>query len=159
MWRNIFTSYIIRNGLNLETLFEPIIDFIEIGENPPLRTVYETFISYSSSKNTQIIVEYRLESLKLLNLRFNRPKCTKEEKQIESSSFLLCGDNTKISSWLNRLYVSPDGPLESSLYLFYLFFFNLFLSLISLFFSFFIIALIGIFLLRPYESIQTSDSY
>lgn len=35
MGRNIFTSYIIRNRLNLETFFEPIIDFIEIGETPP----------------------------------------------------------------------------------------------------------------------------
>ncbi len=58
MGRNIFTSYIIRNRLNLETFFEPIIDFIEIGENPPPRTVYETFISYSSSKNTSIKKEY-----------------------------------------------------------------------------------------------------
>jgi hypothetical protein len=54
--RNVFTSYIIRNRLNLKTFFEPIIDFIEIGGTPPLRTVYETFISYSSSKNTQILV-------------------------------------------------------------------------------------------------------
>jgi hypothetical protein len=31
---------------------------------------------------------------------------------------LLCGDDTKNSSWLNRLYVDSYGPLESSLYLF-----------------------------------------
>jgi hypothetical protein len=39
MRRNIFTSYIICNRLNLETFFEPIIDFIEIGKvlkAPPL---------------------------------------------------------------------------------------------------------------------------
>ncbi|KHG17726.1 hypothetical protein F383_26852 [Gossypium arboreum] len=37
MRRNIFTSYIICNRLNFEALFEPIIDFIEIGKprGPP----------------------------------------------------------------------------------------------------------------------------
>lgn len=53
---DVFTSYIICNRLDLETLFEPIIDFIEIGGIPPLRTIDETFISYSSSKNTQRLV-------------------------------------------------------------------------------------------------------
>ncbi|CAN1363284.1 hypothetical protein LINPERPRIM_LOCUS45081 [Linum perenne] len=32
MGRNVFTSYIICNSLNLETLFEPIIDFTHIPE-------------------------------------------------------------------------------------------------------------------------------
>lgn len=42
MGRNVFTSYIICNSLNLETLFEPIIDFIEIGKSEkfPLREPY-----------------------------------------------------------------------------------------------------------------------
>lgn len=37
MRRNIFTGDIIRNRLNLETLFEPIVYFIEIGKlkSPP----------------------------------------------------------------------------------------------------------------------------
>lgn len=35
---------------------------------------------------------------------------------------LLCGDNTKISSWLSRLYLDPYGPLESSLPYFFLLF-------------------------------------
>ncbi|OMP12526.1 ribosomal protein S7p/S5e containing protein [Corchorus olitorius] len=37
MRRNIFTSYVICNRLNLEAFFEPIIDFIEIGKprGPP----------------------------------------------------------------------------------------------------------------------------
>ena len=49
MRRNIFTSYIIGNRLNLKTFFEPIINFIEIGKpRTLLRTVYENFISYSS---------------------------------------------------------------------------------------------------------------
>lgn len=91
MGRNIFTSYIICNRLNLETFFEPIIDFIEIGENPPLRTVYETFISYSSSKNTQIQKEitvgyglesYAIESLKLLNVRSLNGQKKKEIRQL-----------------------------------------------------------------------------
>ena len=58
MRRNIFTGYIIGNRLNFKTFFEPIIDFIEIGKpmEPPLRTVYENFISYGSNKNTQIRV-------------------------------------------------------------------------------------------------------
>nr|AFK38494.1 unknown [Lotus japonicus] len=33
MRRNILTSYIIGNRLNLKTFFEPIIDFIEIGKS------------------------------------------------------------------------------------------------------------------------------
>jgi len=37
MRRNIFTGYIIGNRLNFKTFFEPIIDFIEIGnpKEPP----------------------------------------------------------------------------------------------------------------------------
>lgn len=72
MGRNIFTSYIIRNRLNLETFFEPIIDFIEIGENSPRRTVYEIFPSYSSSKTTQItkiLVRFRSQ-ISISNKKF-----------------------------------------------------------------------------------------
>lgn len=37
MRRNVFTSYIVGNRLNLKTFFEPIINFIEIGKqsDPP----------------------------------------------------------------------------------------------------------------------------
>lgn len=65
---------------------------------------------------------------------------------------LLCSYNAKISSWRIRLYVDRYRPLESSIYLFFLFVCNEALLLFSL-------LLIGIFLLRPYESIKTSDSY
>jgi len=58
MRRNIFTGYIIGNRLNFKTFFEPIINFIEIGnpKEPPQRTVYANFISYGSNKNTQILI-------------------------------------------------------------------------------------------------------
>uniref|UniRef100_A0A7N0VA04 Uncharacterized protein n=1 Tax=Kalanchoe fedtschenkoi TaxID=63787 RepID=A0A7N0VA04_KALFE len=60
MGRNLFTSYIICNRLNLETFFEPIIHFIEIGKprGLPLREPHrkENFISYSSNKNTQKLI-------------------------------------------------------------------------------------------------------
>ena len=58
---DVFTSYIICDRLDLETLFEPIIDFIEIGGISPLRTIDETFISYSSSKNTQRLVTTEID--------------------------------------------------------------------------------------------------
>lgn len=49
MRRDIFTSYIICNRLNLEAFFEPIIDFIEIGKTretpPPLREPYRRISS------------------------------------------------------------------------------------------------------------------
>ena len=58
MRRNIFTGYIIGNRLNFKTFFEPIINFIEIGnrKEPPQRTVYANFISYGSNKNTKILI-------------------------------------------------------------------------------------------------------
>ena len=58
MRRNIFTGYIIGNRLNFKTFFEPIINFIEIGnpKEPPQRTVYANFISYGSNKNTPILI-------------------------------------------------------------------------------------------------------
>lgn len=54
MGRNIFTSYIIRNRLNLETFFEPIIDFIEIGKLTvkPLQELYVRFSSRTAQANT-----------------------------------------------------------------------------------------------------------
>lgn len=118
MRRNIFTSYIIRNRLNLETLFKPIIYFIEIGAIPPPRTVYETFISYSSSKNTK----YWLE--RIFNRKFETsyfPIQSAMKIRIKNPKVLLCGDNTKISSWLSRLYLDPYGPLEFSFSYFFLF--------------------------------------
>ena len=51
MRRNIFTSYIICNRLNLETLFKPIIDFIEIGAIP-LRELYMRLSSRTAQAKT-----------------------------------------------------------------------------------------------------------
>lgn len=73
MGRNIFTSYIIRNRLNLETFFEPIIDFIEIGETPPSEPYMKLSSRTAQAKtpNKKRIVRYGIESLKFLNLQFN----------------------------------------------------------------------------------------
>lgn len=65
------------------------------------------------------------------------------------------------------IYLDPYGPLESSLpyfFLFLLFVFVykcLFISLLLVYYLFYLfyLLLIGILLLRPYESIKTPDSY
>lgn len=62
MGRNVFTSYIIRNRLNLETFFEPIIDFIEIGKpiGLPLREPYLRISSRTAqTKNPKIALVIR----------------------------------------------------------------------------------------------------
>lgn len=69
----------------------------------------------------------------------------------------LCDDNAKISSRLIRLYVDRYRPLECSLSLFILLLFFLFVCNADL--LLFYLLLIGIILLRPYESIETSDSH
>ncbi|KAI3663630.1 hypothetical protein L6452_45642 [Arctium lappa] len=58
--------------------------------------------------------------------------------------------------WLIRLYLDPYGPLESSLPYFFLFLLFVFVYNVYYLFS---LLLIGILLLRPYESIKTPDSY
>lgn len=126
MRRNIFTSYIICNRLNLEAFFEPIIDFIEIGKPrgfPPLRTVYENFISYSSNKNNSRN-GYGIESLKLLNLFIQFYLKTQKSKN-PKALFCSCNYNAKKSSRRIRLYVDRYRPLESSIYLLHFFFFAL----------------------------------
>jgi len=57
MRQNIFTSYIIGNCLNFKTFFEPIIDFIEIGnpKEPPENRIYK-FNFVQLRQNTQILV-------------------------------------------------------------------------------------------------------
>ena len=70
-----------------------------------------------------------------------------------------CGYNVKISSRLIRLYVDDYRPLESSIYLLSLLFCYYFLCVIRLTLLLFSFLLIGILLLRPRESIKTSDSY
>ena len=54
MRRNVFTSYIICNRLNLKTFFEPIIDFIEIGKlgKLPLREPYMRISSRTAQTET-----------------------------------------------------------------------------------------------------------
>lgn len=122
MRRNIFTSYIIRNRLNLETFFKPIIYFIEIGGTPPPRTVYETFISYSSSKTPKYLLERICNrSLKLLFLISNSIFSEDTRGDEKNPKAFLYGDNTKISSWLSRLYLDSYGPPESSFSLFFFF--------------------------------------
>lgn len=125
MRRNIFTSYIIRNRLNLETLFKPIIDFIEIGAIP-LRELYMRLSSRTAQAKTPKYWLERICNRKFETSYFPIQSALKIRiKKSESSSFLY-GDNTKISSGLSHLYLDPYGPLESSLpyfFFFYLFFF------------------------------------
>uniref|UniRef100_A0A7N0TLN1 Uncharacterized protein n=1 Tax=Kalanchoe fedtschenkoi TaxID=63787 RepID=A0A7N0TLN1_KALFE len=54
MGRNVFTSYIICNRLNLETFFEPIIHFIEIGKprGLSLREPYRRISSRTAQTKT-----------------------------------------------------------------------------------------------------------
>lgn len=67
---NIFTGYIICNRLNLETFFEPIIDFIEIG-NRIVLPLGEPYLKISSrtaqTKNQSIVLLGRGLDLKLYN--------------------------------------------------------------------------------------------
>lgn len=66
MRRNIFTSYIICNRLNLKTFFEPIINFIEIGK-PRLLPLQELYMRISArtaqtkKKKIQILIETDIE--------------------------------------------------------------------------------------------------
>jgi hypothetical protein len=91
MRRNIFTSYIIRNRLNLETFFKPIIDFIEIGGTPP-RELYMRLSSRTAQakhQNTNLN-GYLIESLKpfFLNFKLNFLR-RYEYKREKSESFSL----------------------------------------------------------------------
>lgn len=54
MRRDVFTSYIICNRLNLETFFEPIVDFIEIGKSRelPLREPHMRISSRTAQTKT-----------------------------------------------------------------------------------------------------------
>lgn len=114
MRRNIFTSYIICNRLNLKTFFEPIINFIEIGVSPPPRTVYENFISYSSNKKRPKYSLKQIWNIKFsisLSLLFKDMK----ESKCESSSLWL---NAKKSSQLVRFYVVLASWIFSITYLY-----------------------------------------
>jgi len=64
---------------------------------------------------------YVIESLKLLFLISN--SIFSEDRRVDEKNpkAFLYGDNTKISSWLGRLYLDPYGPLEFSLPYFFLF--------------------------------------
>lgn len=98
---------------------------------------------------------YVIENSKLLFLISNSifSEDTREDKK--NPKAFLYGDNTKISSWLSRLYLDSYRPPESSFSLF----FSLLFCIKCSFYLLFSLLLIGILLLRPYESIKTSDSY
>lgn len=119
MRRNIFTSYIICNRLNLEAFFEPIINFIEIGKprGLPLLEPYMRISSRTAQAETPKYWLQRIciESLKLLNPLIQSSLKIRRNKNPKA---LLCGDNTKISSRLIYLCVDRYRPFESSLSLF-----------------------------------------
>src|SRR3954467_9102959 len=107
---HVLTRYIVRNRLNLEAFFEPIIDFIEIGNpklgiTPPPRTVYENFISYSSNKKTPILYWFK----RIWNRKFETFKSSNsilsEDRKGSKSERPSCGYNAKKSSRLVHLYV------------------------------------------------------
>lgn len=98
---------------------------------------------------------YVIESLKLLFLISNAIFSEDRRGDEKNPKAFLYGDNTKISSWLSRLYLNSYRPPESSFSLFFLYFFVYNVAFICCF----LYLLIGILLLRPYESIKTSDSY
>lgn len=72
---------------------------------------------------------------------------------------LSCGYNAKISSRLICLSGDDYRPLEFSIYLFIFFIVLFFLFVWNATFLRVSLLLIGILLLRPDESIKTSDSY
>lgn len=131
MRRNIFTSYIICNRLNLETFFKPIIDFIEIGP-VPLRELYMRLSSRTAQAKTPKYWFDQICNRKFETSYFPIPSVLKIP--IKNPKVLLCGDNTKISSWLSRISLDPYGPLESSLP--YLFLFLLFVFVYNVYYLF-----------------------
>lgn len=111
MRRNIFTSYIIRNCLNLKTFFEPIIDFIEIGKprySPSENRIWEFHLVQLKQK-TKIEVLSDMCS-KLTNCMMHSFLKIGKNKNPKA---LYCGYNAKISSRL-IIYMSIR-PLESSI--------------------------------------------
>ena len=163
MRRNIFTSYIICNCLNLKSFLKPIIYFIEIGKSREL-PLWEPYMRISfrtaQTKTTPILARMdmcnkKFETYLSFLLWFTLSFSLKIRKN-KNLKALLCGYNAKISSQLIHPYV--DGAS-------WIFYLPIFFIVLLFFFVcnetllLFSLLLIGILLLRPYESIKTSDSY
>ena len=120
---NVFTSYIICNRLNLETFFEPIIDFIEIGKprGLPLRELYMRISSHTAQTK---IPQNGLKEIWDKKRNQKIPSSLKIRKGKSKKAlcllyfFVLIIIRTKKSSRRTCLYVDRSRPLESSIYLF-----------------------------------------
>lgn len=118
MRRNIFTSYIICNRLNLETFLEPIIYFIEIGNPrgpPPENRIWEFSLVRLKQKHTNTNFDgYAIESSKLLSCSMQFvPKIGSKKKNPKS---ILCDANAKNIKLARTPFfffiLSVPGPLN-----------------------------------------------
>ena len=169
MGRDIFTSYIICNRLNLKTFFEPIIYFIEIGKSREL-PLWEPYMRISfrtaQTKTTQILARMdmcnkKFETYLSFLLWFTLSFSLKIRKN-KNLKALLCGYNAKkyqVGSFVFMLIVTGLLNPLFTYFFFFIFFYLLFLFVCNAVLLLFSLLLIGILLLRPYESIKTSDSY
>ena len=158
MRRNVFTSYIICNRLNLETFFEPIIDFIEIGK-PRGLPLWEPYMRISSRTAQAETPKYELQ--RICNIRNSLPLWFNllgryERIKIRKLFFVVIMPKYQVGSFIFMLIVTG---LLNYLFPYFVFFDLLFVFVCNASFVFFSLLLIGILLLRPYESIETSDSY
>ena len=166
MRRNIFTGDIIRNRLNLETLFEPIVYFIEIGKLKfPLwkpymrislhtawtrtRKCFWTRINKFWKRDTWGFVAWPAGEMKIIR---NNPAFLLEDSIVPKFQKV---PKFQVGSLVFSL--DPYWPLEySTIYFIFCF---LFVYVIWFYFTV-VFLLIGIFLLRPSRiNLKTSDSY
>jgi len=162
MRRNIFTSYIICNRLNLKTFLKPIIYFIEIG-NPielPLWEPYMRISSRTAQAETHKYWFQRIYNRKFktsLSAWFDLPRRYEVTKIRNLFFVMIMPKNIKLAH-LSFFMLIVTGLLNLLFPIFYLLFDLLFFFCAYCGFTL-VLLLIGILLLRPYESIETSDSY
>lgn len=146
MRRDIFTSYIICNRLNLETLFEPIIYFIEIGKPKelPLWELYMKILSRTAQAKTpqywywlqQICNRKFFKLLIILSPHIKYSLNIRRGKPLKLF-FVMIMPKYQVSSFVFML-VDSYRPLESSLSLFlFIWFYYFYLCLIRIFFFFY----------------------
>ena len=139
MGRDIFTSYIICNRLNLKTFFEPIIYFIEIGKSREL-PLWEPYMRISfrtaQTKTTQILARMdmcnkKFETYLSFLLWFTLSFSLKIRKN-KNLKALLFGYNAKkyqVGSFVFMLIVTG---LLNPLFTYFFFYFILFVIVVIL---------------------------
>ena len=136
MGRDIFTSYIICNRLNLKTFLEPIIYFIEIGKSREL-PLWELYMRISfhtaQTKTTPILARMDMSNKKfetylsfLLWFTLSFSLKIRKSKNLKA---LFCGYNAKK---IKLAHLSLCWLLQSSWILYLPFFFLLFVILVIL---------------------------